>query len=239
MEIQLPDGKIDLKPKGGLDVIPGETIAIRLDIDCDQSIDLHPAGSSGKCIFRPVVFVEIDTPEVIKKCPRVLKGKIETIQEGNTGFTLRLGHGRGLLTVVLADGVVIFGENGMPVPPEELEPGQRVHVRGQLDNAGNLQASDIVIGRVLLVKGMVETPYDAEEGRFSLNLMLLKFFTDFIVDVDVNENTLVMTGCDQRVDPGAIQDRHEVPRRGQSVSGRSVNQGHSRPVERCKDMTFL
>jgi len=205
MEIKLPGNKIDLKPKGGLDVIPGETIAIHIDIDCNKSINLHPAGRSGKCIFRPVVFVEIDPPDAIKKCPRVLRGKIETLQEGNTGFTLRLGHGRGLLTVLLTDGVVIFGRNGMPAPPAELELNQLVHVRGQLDTAGNLQASDIVIGRVILVKGMVETPYDDDGAVFSLNLMLLRFFTDFIVDIDVSENTLVMTGCDQRVDPSEIQ----------------------------------
>jgi hypothetical protein len=67
--------------------------------------------------------------------------------------------------------------------------------------------SDLKLSKIVLkvTKGMVETPYDAEEGRFSLNLMLLKFFTDFTVDVDVSENTLVMTGCDQRVDPSAIQ----------------------------------
>jgi len=35
--------------------------------------------------------------------------------------------------------------------------------------------------------------------------MLLDFFTDFIVDVKVSENTLVMAGCDQRLDPSAIQ----------------------------------
>ncbi len=208
MELELPDGKIDLEPKGGIEVIPGETKAIHIDIDCDQSIDLQHADRSGTCIFRPMVFVEIDTPDVIKKCPRVLKGKIETIQEGYTGFTLRLGYGRGLLTVFLNDDVVIFGKHGMPVPPEDLEPDQWVHVRGQLDKEGNLQASAIVIGYVLQVKGMVETPYDTEEAMFSLNLMLSKLFPnfpDFIIDIGVNENTLVMTGCDQMVDPSAIQ----------------------------------
>jgi len=212
IEIKLPSGKIDLKPKGGFDVVPGETIAIRLDIDCDKSINLHPAGKSGKCIFRPVVFVEIDTLDAIDECPRVTKGIIETILEGNTGFTLRLGNGRGLLTVLLDDDVVIFGENGVPVAPEEmweaLEPGQLVHVRGQLDNDGNLQASVIAIGNVVLVKGIVEAPYveiPDEGGTFTLDLLPPHEFTENIVDVDVSEDTLVMSGCDQPTDTGDIQ----------------------------------
>jgi hypothetical protein len=55
---------------------------------------------------------------------------------------------------------------------------------------------------------MVETPYDAEAGEFSLNLMLSKilpYLPDFIIDIDVSETTLVMAGCDQMVDPSAIQ----------------------------------
>ena len=205
MELELPDGKIDLEPKGGIVVVRDETIAIHIDIDCDKSIDLQPGYRPDTCIFRPMVFVEIDTPDVIKKCPRILRGKIETIQEGNTGFTLQLGHGRGLLTINLADDAVIFGQNGLPLPPDELESGQLVHVRGQLDNEGNLQASAVIIGYVLLVKGMVETPYNADGAMFSLNLMLLQHFFNFMVDVDVSENTLVMTGCNQRVDPSEIQ----------------------------------
>jgi len=208
MELELPDGKIDIEPKGGISVVQGETIAVHIDIDCDKSIDLEPIGRRGTCVFRPRVFVETDKPDVVKKCPRVLRGKIETIQDGNSGFTLRLGHGRGLLMVNLAGDVVIFGKNGMPVPPEDLGPGQLVHVRGQLDRDGNLEASAIVIGYVLLVKGMVETPYDAEAGEFSLNLMLSKIlpcFPDFIIDIDVSETTLVMAGCDQMVHPSAIQ----------------------------------
>jgi len=208
MELELPDGKIDIEPKGGISVVQGETIAVHIDIDCDKSIDLEPVGRSGTCVFRPRVFVETDKPDVVKKCPRVLRGKIETIQDGNSGFALRLGHGRGLLMANLAGDVVIIGKNGLPAPPEDLGPGQLVHVRGQLDRDGNLEASAIVIGYVLLVKGMVETPYDAEAGMFSLNLMLSKIlpcFPDFIIDIDVSETTLVMAGCDQMVDPSAIQ----------------------------------
>jgi len=36
------------------------------------SVALHQAGNSGKCIFRPVVFVDIETVYDFKKCPDIL-----------------------------------------------------------------------------------------------------------------------------------------------------------------------
>ena len=40
---RLPSGKIDLQPDGPIVVGAGETIFLRLDIDADKSIHLHPA----------------------------------------------------------------------------------------------------------------------------------------------------------------------------------------------------
>ena len=59
IEIKLPSGKIDLNPRGTFQVVEGEALAIRLDIDAKKSFLLHKAGNSGKCIFRPVIFVDI------------------------------------------------------------------------------------------------------------------------------------------------------------------------------------
>lgn len=203
MEIKLPSGKIDLNPKGGFEVIPGETISIRIDIDCDKSISLHPAGLSGKCIFRPVVFVEIEKIESPRKCPRILKGTIDEIFDENTGFILLLGEGRGPLTVYLTDDVIIFGEDGSPVDKSELDEDQTVYVRGRLDAEGDLRASVIVIGNVLLVKGTVATPFDGD--KFTLELMPPHIFAQNIVDVAVSYDTFVMMGCDQEVDPDVIR----------------------------------
>ena len=203
MEIKLPSGKIDLNPGNAFEITPGETVSIRLDIDCDKSIHLHTAGNSGKCIFRPVVFVKIDKIEAPRKCPRILKGEIKEVFDGYAGFTLLLGEGREPLTVYLADGAVIFGENGEAVASDQLAAGQMVHVRGRLDQEGNLQASVIVIGSVVLVKGTVNTDFDGD--MFALELMPPHFFTQNIVDVAVGDDTFVMTGCDQQVGADAIQ----------------------------------
>ena len=77
---KLPSGKIDLNPRGGIFVKSGQTLAIRLDIDANKSINLHEAGNSGKCIFRPVVFVDIETIKTPRRCPRILVGDIEAIR---------------------------------------------------------------------------------------------------------------------------------------------------------------
>ncbi|MBW2613306.1 MAG: DUF4382 domain-containing protein [Deltaproteobacteria bacterium] len=44
MEIKLPSGKIDLNPQGGFAIVAGEMLSIKLDIDAEKSIRLHPAG---------------------------------------------------------------------------------------------------------------------------------------------------------------------------------------------------
>ena len=98
---KLPSGKIDLNPRGGIFVKSGKTLAIRLDIDANKSINLHEAGNSGKCIFRPVVFVDIETIQTPQRCPRILVGDIaRLIKNPRTkeieGFYLDLIGDRGL-----------------------------------------------------------------------------------------------------------------------------------------------
>ena len=58
----------------------GEALAIRLDIDAKKSFLLHQAGNSGKCIFRPVIFVDILSVDQIDSCPEVLKGSIVSLK---------------------------------------------------------------------------------------------------------------------------------------------------------------
>ncbi|MBW2439984.1 MAG: DUF4382 domain-containing protein, partial [Deltaproteobacteria bacterium] len=159
---KLPSGKIDLSPRGGIFVKSGATVALRLDIDANKSINLHEAGNSGKCIFRPVVFVDVDTISAPRRCPRILIGDIaRLIKNPRTdeidGFYLDLIGERGLITVWLSDNprnpTIIFGEDGYRVRRSALEPEQRVRVRGKLMPGGDLTASVVVIGDVLNVKG--------------------------------------------------------------------------------------
>ncbi|HEX9207190.1 MAG TPA: DUF4382 domain-containing protein [Steroidobacteraceae bacterium] len=52
------NGKLDLNPRGTIEVIGGETLMIRLDMDMEKSLHLHQTGN-GKWQFRPVIFVDV------------------------------------------------------------------------------------------------------------------------------------------------------------------------------------
>ena len=93
IDTKLPSGKIDLNPREPFTVSQGGNLSIRLDIDANKSINLHQAGKSGKCIFRPVVFVDIREGMPIGRCPKILHGTIETLKESGgqvVGFFLDL-----------------------------------------------------------------------------------------------------------------------------------------------------
>ena len=52
------NGKLDLNPRGTFEVVGGETLVIRFDMDMEKSLHLHETGS-GKWQFRPVIFCDI------------------------------------------------------------------------------------------------------------------------------------------------------------------------------------
>ncbi len=212
MEVKLPSGKIDLNPRGGFEVKAGQTITVRLDIDANKSINLHTAGHSGKCIFRPVVFVDIDTIHGPQRCPRILQGTIRRlIDENDDGtpeaFDLALPGRRGTLRVSLAGETVVFDENGDFVGPDALQPGQPVRVRGRLQPDGSLRASVVVIGATLELRGSVAGPVESVDERlqFPLDLDPNQAVVDDRIDVVVGRDTLVLAGCDEEVGLDAIQ----------------------------------
>jgi hypothetical protein len=200
--IKLPSGKIDLNPQGGFEVHSGETLSIRLDIDANKSINLHAAGKSGKCIFRPVVFVDIEAVDAHHKCPKTIKGEIEGFTDA--GFILNLGDGRGTLEVNLED-AVIFDEEGLPSTSDNLEIGQTVRVRGRLDADGIFLASLVISGDVLVVNGTVEGSVDGN-GIFPLGLDPEQQLVGESVDVKITEETFILIGCDTQVNYDAIQE---------------------------------
>lgn len=57
------NGKLDLNPRGVIQVIGGETLLVELDMDMEKSLHLHQTGQgNGKWKFRPVIFVTV-TPD--------------------------------------------------------------------------------------------------------------------------------------------------------------------------------
>lgn len=196
--IKLPSGKIDLKPREPFYLHDGGNISIRLDIDADKSINLHEAGNSGKCIFRPIVFVDIEEGVPLRRCPKIINGTIVELIKGQSGteaFIIDLDRYRGRLKVELSESTAIFDEEGVFSKPSALEVGQEVKIRGKLADHGVLLASLVIIGELMDLSGEVESTVD------SSNIFLLAPFsgqviTDAQVNVGIQSQTLILLGCD-------------------------------------------
>jgi hypothetical protein len=196
--IKLPSGKIDLKPREPFYLHDGGNISIRLDIDADKSINLHEAGNSGKCIFRPVVFVDIEEGAPLRRCPKMVNGTIVELIKGQSGteaFIIDLDRYRGRLKVELSESTAIFDEEGVFTDPSALKVEQKVKIRGKLADHGVLLASLVIIGELVDLSGEVESTVDAS------NIFLLAPFsgqviTDPQVKVGIQSQTLILLGCD-------------------------------------------
>lgn len=207
--IKLPSGKVDLNPRGGFCVKKGKTLGIRLDIDANKSFLLHEAGGSGKCIFRPVVFVDIEPIYDFKRCPDTLKGEIVRIHSVESivdYFILDLDGNRRDIKTELSDRTRIFDEDGNFVDQttDELKVGQTVRVRGWLTPKGTIRSSLIVIGDVLTISGTA----DDELGNDDTFPLLIDDGQELIgdtVDVLVRNQTLILANCDTVTDAEAIQ----------------------------------
>ena len=221
--IKLPSGKVDLNPKGGFYVKSGQTLGIRLDIDANKSFALHEAGKSGKCIFRPVVFVDIEPVYDFKHCPDILKGEIVYLHSANgivDYFILDLDGNRRDIKVDLSDRTRIFDEDGDFVDrsTDELKVGQTVRVRGWLTPKGTLRSSLVVIGDVLTISGTADDKIGSDD-TFPLLIDPGQELIGDSVDVLVSKQTLILAGCDTIVGEDAIQQhvrtevigKYEVP----------------------------
>jgi len=203
--LKLPSGKIDLNPRGPIEVVPNRTLSIRLDVDANKSMNV-----SASCNFRPVVFVDIEEGAPVRPCPRILSGTISRIvkrSEVIVGFDLELEGRRGEIQVRVSDDTAVFDQNGEFGGRELLnsQENEQVKVRGRLDDEGRLQASVVVLGQVLKVKGEVNGPVDDSTDLFPFTPnpgeeVLNPFY------VEVANETLVLIGCDTEVGKEAIQD---------------------------------
>ncbi|RPJ14761.1 MAG: DUF4382 domain-containing protein [Deltaproteobacteria bacterium] len=207
IEIKLPSGKIDLNPRGTFQVVEGEALVIRLDIDAKKSFLLHQAGNSGKCIFRPVIFVDIKSVDKLDSCPEVLNGRIVSLEKelsgSVTGFALDLYRGD-LLQVSIDSGTVIFDENGLPGDKSDIELRKSAYVRGRIQSDGSLLASLVVMGDVLKVKGTATEAVVVDQDQYT---MTLDPYQELIgsVEVGLASKSIILIDCDTPVGRSYIQ----------------------------------
>ncbi len=190
LEIKVPSEKIDLVPDEPIEVIAGGTLVIRLDMDADKAINLHVAGLSGQCIFRPVVHVETETRPPADTCPRSVFGTIDEIDD--EGLVLDLGEGRGQIDVVFAEGMSVFDDDGLVADTDILETGDEITVKGLLTGEGDLEALAIIKGEALQVDGTADSA--VEDGIF---VMAPDSGAPLVgeTDVSVVDETLILLLC--------------------------------------------
>ncbi len=171
LDIKLPGGKIDLNPRGPFELGENELVYLRLDIDVDKSIHLHATGSE-KCIFRPVVFVDILGGEELSPCPRFIRGQVGELHDEygdslSESFTLKRhekdgGDCLGEIRVCLPDDVLVFAGSMGSGSPADLEEGEYVTVWGAL-REGCFTASLVILGDCLAVRGTIEEVSGCDE----------------------------------------------------------------------------
>jgi Domain of unknown function (DUF4382) len=205
--IKLPSGKIDLNPRAPFRVAPGGVLSITLDVDACKSINLHPTGS-GKCIFRPVVFVDI--AEGFKTgCPQVLGNTIVALYISTdpvevTGFSL-LVNGT-YVDVRFLEGTRIFDTAGVFTNPSDLQAldeGQKVRARGNFNTSGVFETSFVIVGDVLKVSGIVDGAVSS--GQFSMTAFTGEAIVGQKTVKIFDEKTLILLDCNHEAPVTMIQ----------------------------------
>ena len=211
LDIKIPSGRIHLNPRGPFDVVAGESLSLRLDIDANKSIQLKPPARPGKCIFRPVVFVDVERDGPPRRCPRSFLGEVVELRTDDAGatvgFDLELGRSSRSLTVLLDDETTIFDGEGAVAGASALAAGQTVRVRGQFDRDRRLVAAVVIIGDVLVVDGEVDG--ELVDDRFSLDADAGEAVLGSI-DVALSDATVFVGDCNQAVDRDDLVDGHRV-----------------------------
>lgn len=217
------NGRIDLNPRGGFTVAPGDTLAVTLDVDARRSIHVVQTGN-GRYQFRPQVFVEIMDAERVSRLVSV-EGVIDEIDPDADPLTLRLcdvaierrdADGRrpdACITVFVEPADCVFDSSGRVVPKDALEVGQRIAVLGRFtrDDASRfaLDAEVIEIGgsaAFLTLSGVVSGEFDAASETILVDLDPAQGFVEgTTLEVDVTPSTRVFTRDGERLDPEDVE----------------------------------
>jgi len=213
LDIKVPSGVIKVNPKEPITVKSGDKLAFEIDIHAKKSLNLHVAGNSQKCIFRPVIFATVTNLGNISpknKCPRILDGTITELKKDGRevkGFKLRLSHdSRCQVRIRVNEDTVVFDKDGSFTDPDALRVGQKVKVRGEVLEDASLLASVIAIGDLIKLYGTVKEII-SENGDlvFEMKLSYGQVVVDKTIDVVVDHQTLILKDCKTEVDRDAIK----------------------------------
>ena len=210
LDVKLPSGVIKINPQGGIPIKSGDKVVIDVDVKANQSVNIHTAGKSDKCIFRPVILAEVKTIDKLPPnlmCPRILSGKITAINMdagGVVGFELKPTSSKfDEVKIMVNQSTVVFDEDGNFTDPGSLEIGQSVQVRGEIQSDLSILASVVAIGNLLNLHGTALGPVN-DEFKFVLDLDPGQAVVDEI-NVAVDNQTLILIDCQTEVGMDAIK----------------------------------
>lgn len=139
------NGKIDLNPRGTIEVEAGQTLLIQLDVDAEKSIHIVETGK-GDYNFRPVIFVDVISTGFTGKLMR-RTGYVHDLDSTTGHFALCTAPAVTATTVasldhddddslpcvsVSMDDASVFNTSGAPATVGDLANDQRVTVVGFL-----------------------------------------------------------------------------------------------------------
>jgi hypothetical protein len=224
LDIKLPSEVIKINPQGGIPIKSGDKVVIDVDVKAKQSVNIHTAGNSGKCIFRPVILAEVKTVDKLPPnlvCPRILSGTIAAInmEDGTlVGFELKLTHSKyDEVEVIVNQSTIVFDENGVFTDTNSLKVNQSVKVRGEMQPDLNILASVVAIGDLVNLHGTALTTVD-NDLKFSMKLDPGQAVVGEI-KVAIDNQTLILIDCKTEVEWDAIKPGTGVRFIGKVVEG--------------------
>jgi len=232
------NAKLDLKANIPFEVVADSTLIIQMDIDAKKSINISQTGK-GEYKFRPVIFVDVITPEFSGKLVRH-SGFVRNLDLTNEVFHLcQLSTPDNdssiseLCLLVHINEVSSFEENGDIVNADYLDNDQVVTVFGYLESASVNTGSIVEFGQLLAqvlhvgeqakfeeVDGVVNTLVDEVENSFDMRIGV-----DAVTSVFLQDDTRVFLrdGTETTIATMTQGDRVEVHGVFDFVDGTTLN----------------
>ena len=179
------NGKIDLLDPDGIEVLPGRTLLVEIDMEANKAIKITGAGNSGKYQFRPVVkakFMDGDLGVMPDKLAR-LEGTASNIDPAGTFTLCDIETPDSCIDVATNAGTSIFGDEGAPADFNALGDMATVVVIGNYTVEGSILLTAVVLeigGNAEQVKGNVVS--DPMDDKF---LLLRVDGSDIVVELQV------------------------------------------------------
>lgn len=224
------NGKLDLNPRDGgpFALEGGQTLLIRLDMDAEKSFLVIRAGASGRYLFRPVVFVDIDTGELRDRLVRLF-GEVGEVVDANAGeFTLcelQRIQGEGILwdgciLIRVDEDGAIFDTTGLAIDIANLEVGQAASAVGFFgaseDELRVLEALVVQLGlrdALERLSGFTDSAIGSD-GLFNLLLDPGQGIADELLTVALQPGAALITREGERLDPASVGVGAEVHAEG-------------------------